>query len=140
MRHKIIRILWNPPMTILDAISSPVLQDKGLYYITRELQGKEESLYLGRSGNSIKRRLISHLCWTSLHRGKILVRFGNVIYPRNASSDIIDHAESAIIFHHGNFFRENTCKISSYSYSNLYRVESIGDIHKLCPLIKMHEQ
>lgn len=139
MRDKVIRILWDSPINILDAISSPVTSGKGLYYITRIYADKETSLYLGQSGTSIKSRLMSHLYWTNLYRGKIFVRLGKIIYPRNASAEVIDHAESAIIYQHGHFFGENTCKIYSYSYNELYRVENIGNIHQLCPIIRMHE-
>lgn len=140
MRHKVIRILWNKPLTVPDAILSTELPDVGLYYITRIFRGKEESLYLGKSISSIKRRLSSHLPWLDLYQGRIQVRIGQVVYPRNASPDVIDHAESALIFHHGSLFWENTCTINSYSYSDLYTVVNVGDLYELYPIIKMHDQ
>lgn len=139
MRDKVIRIQWEAPINIKDAILNPVTSGKGLYYITRLYGNKETSLYFGQSATSIRSRLISHLYWTNLYRGKILVRLGNVIYPRKVSAVVIDHAESAIIYQHGHFFEENTCKIYSYSYVELYRVENIGDIYQLCPIIRMQE-
>ncbi|WP_313121020.1 hypothetical protein [Proteiniclasticum ruminis] len=140
MRDLIIRIDWSDPIQIHEAIISSKVSCKGLYYITREYGEKEESLYLGQSSISIKGRLVSHLYWTNHYRGKINVRIGKIIYPRKLTSDILDHAESAIIYEHGNLFFENTCKVKSYSYSDLYRIENTGNIHHLNPIIRMHNQ
>ncbi len=63
-----------------------------------------------------------------MYRGKICVRIGTIIYPKNLSFDIknrlIDHAESAILFEpkHKKLFPEN-----------------VGDIFQLSPKIRMHE-
>ncbi|WP_312651532.1 hypothetical protein [Proteiniclasticum sp.] len=140
MRDKVVRIFWYPPMAIHEAIASSLASGKGLYYITISFKGYEKSLYLGQSGVSIRNRLLSHRYWTKLYSGKIRVRIGKVIYPRYLTAEVIDHAESAIIYNHGTLFRENTSKIYSYSYSELFRIENIGDIYKLSPVIRMHNQ
>ena len=140
MRDKIVRILWSSPISMNEALSSPLAAGKGLYYITQLYGGKEISLYLGQSGFSIKKRLSSHVEWTQLYRGILLVRVGKVLYPRNATAEIIDHAESAIIYNHGSIFFENTGKIKSYTYYDLFIIENIGDIHQIDPIIRMHDQ
>lgn len=139
MRHKVIRILWSQPLNIMEAISSPIASHKGLYYITCHSHGKEKGLYLGQSSKSIKSRLKSHLPWLKLYKCKILVRVGRVIYPRNPTPEVINHAESAILFRKGDIFPENTCKINSYFYNELYRIENIGDIYEMSPIISMHD-
>ena len=44
---------------------------------------------------------------------------------------MIDHAESAILYEQSNVFYENTCKTKSYTYTELYRIENIGNIFEL---------
>lgn len=140
MRDRVIRIIWSDPIPIQEAIMSEGTTCEGLYYITRLYGEKEESLYLGQSSKSVKSRLTSHLYWTDLYRGKINVRVGKIIYPRKYTPDLLDHAESAIIYEHGNLFFENTCKVKSYSYFDLYRIENMGNIHHINPVIRMHNQ
>lgn len=73
------------------------------------------------------------------------MRVGHVVYPKNMDTDekaeIINHAESAILYDptHKNLFPENVDKRSSYSYSELYRIENEGDIYELEPKIRMHD-
>ena len=149
MRDKIIRIHWNPPIPFEDALKSELTNTQGLYYITRIFGAKETSLYLGiaRYHNTIRHRLESHRDkWLHQYRGQINVRVGYIIYPTNISMDekaeIINHAESAILYDpaHKQLFPENVDKRSSYSYSELYRIENEGDIYQLEPRIRMHDQ
>lgn len=65
---------------------------------------------------------------------------GKIIYPKVFNDSMIDHAESAILYEQSNVFFENTCKAKSYSYTDLYRIENIGDIFELKETIRMHEQ
>lgn len=148
MRDKIIRIHWHSPILFEEALKSDLANDQGLYYITRVFGEKETSLYLGiaRYHNTIKHRLESHRDkWLYTYRGQIYVRVGHIVYPRNMDIDekaeIINHAESAILYDpaHKNIFPENVDKRSSYSYSDLYRIENEGDIYELEPKIRMHE-
>lgn len=148
MRDKIIRIQWSDPLLLDDAIASDLSKKQGLYYITRVFGKKETSLYLGiaRKNNMIKHRLEGHRdCWLPEYRGKIYVRIGIIIYPKisdvEKKADIIDHAESAILFEpeHGKMFPENISKRKTYSYSELYRIENTGNIYQLKPIIRMHE-
>lgn len=148
MRDKIIRINWNKALPLEDAIASELSKTQGLYYITRVFGKKETSLYLGiaRKNNTIKHRLEGHRdWWLPSYRGKIFVRIGNIVYPKvsdiDKKSELIDHAESAILFDpkHKNMFPENISKRKSYTYIELYRIENIGDIFELEPQIRMHE-
>jgi len=143
MRDKIIRINWHDAIGLEEAIQSELSNTQGLYYITRVFGSKETSLYLGiaTGGNTIRNRLSDHKKhWLNLYRGRIYVRLGEVIYPRNCDDSIIDHAESAILYEQSKVFYENTCKTKSYSYSELYRIENEGDIFELKPKIRMKEQ
>ena len=62
------------------------------------------------------------------------------MYPKSHDDSIIDHAESAILYEQSDVFYENTCKIKSYSYTEVYRIENEGDIFELKSRIRMHEQ
>ena len=148
MRDKIIRIYWHNPLELNEAISSDLSKLQGLYYITRVFGEKETSLYLGiaRYHNTIGHRLYGHNnTWLSEYRGKKYVRIGEIIYPKyihtDQLADIIYDAESAILFEpaHKDLFPENIDKRNSYSYSDLYRVENIGNIFELQPSIRMHQ-
>ena len=148
MRDKIIRINWSEPFTLENAIQDEMSKTQGLYYITRVFGEKETSLYLGiaRKNNTIKHRLEGHRdWWLPSYRGKIYVRIGNIVYPAvsdvDKKSELIDHAESAILFEpqQSKLFPENISKRKSYTYSELYRVENIGDIFELKNKIRMHE-
>jgi len=140
MRDKIVRIEWSKPLLIEDAIASPLSLGPGLYYITRLFGTKETSLYIGKATNTIRSRIRSHdRHWVHDYRGKIYVRIGQIIYPQNPDAELIDHAESALIFAHKDILTDNTDKRYSYSYSELYRIENIGDFFELNPAIRMHE-
>ena len=139
MRDKIIRILWSEPMPIDDAIQSDVTLQAGLYYLTRILHEKETSLYIGKATRTIRERLIDHRNnWLSNHYGKKYVRIGNIIYPRHVDSEIIDHAESALIFEHSDILIDNIGKTKSYSYLELYQIQNTGNIGCLKDCIRMH--
>ena len=142
MRDNIIRICWNTPMCIDDALLNELSNSQGLYYISRVFGKKETSLYLGiaTQNNTIRKRLSAHKRgWLKKYRGKILVRIGQIQYPLEVSKSVIEHAESAIVFEQSKVFYENTSKTNSYTYKKLYRVENIGDIFELKPMIRMHE-
>ena len=62
---------------------------------------------------------------------------GKIVYPINVDEKIIDHAESALIFEHGDMLLENTGKRFSYSYSDLYQIQNVGDIGELKPIVRM---
>lgn len=142
MRDKIIRIHWSKALPIDEVIESDISNSQGLYYISRVFGSKETSLYLGiaTKNNTIRHRLKAHRdSWLTLYRGKINVRVGEVIYPRKADAQIIDHAESAILYEQSDIFIENTDKTKGYTYLDLYRIENEGDIFELKPSIRMHE-
>lgn len=140
MRKKIIRINWSEPILIEDAIESPLAYNSGLYYITRVFGSNETSLYLGKATRTIRTRLIAHdRDWVHEYRGKIYVRIGQIVYPRYIDDELIDHAESALIYENRDVFEDNTDKRYSYSYSDLYVVENIGDYFELQASADMYE-
>lgn len=142
MRDKIIRILWSDPMLVDDMIQSEESYQPGLYYITQMLHGKERSLYIGKASRTVRERLLDHSSgrneWLSNRYGEKHVRIGRIIYPPYADSKIIDHAESALIFEHGDILLDNTDKINTYSYSELYQVQNIGNRGQLKEVVRMH--
>ena len=142
MRDRIIRIQWSVPMKVDDMINSDESLQPGLYYITRKLHGKEISLYIGKATRTVRERLVDHSRgrneWLSNRYGEKYVRIGKIIYPPYADAEIIDHAESALIFEHGKILIDNTDKVNSYSYSELYQVQNLGDIGELKEIIRMH--
>ena len=145
MRDRIIRIEWSKPLLLEEVITGEASNTQGLYYITRVFGGKETSLYLGiaTKGNTIRNRLRAHSSnWANLYRGVKYVRIGRITYPRVYDEEVIDHAESALLFapEHERIFPENVSKRKSYTYQNLYRVENEGDIFELSPVVRMHEQ
>lgn len=140
MRDKIIRIYWADPLPVDDAIESDESLYSGVYYITRVFNGRESSRYIGKATNTIRERLKDHRKeWLHRVRGQILVRMGSIIYPRNPDSEIIDHAESALIYEHKDILADNTDKVKSYSYSELYQIQNTGNIGELKAKIRMHE-
>lgn len=140
MRDKIIRIEWSNPVTVDDAIEDEASLQPGIYYITRVFNGHESSRYIGKATNTIRERLKDHRKeWLHRVRGQILVRMGTITYPRNADAEIIDHAESALIYEHKDILVDNTDKVKSYSYSELYQIQNTGNIGELKAKIRMHE-
>ena len=139
MRHKIIRILWSDPLPVDSAIASSLSLMPGVYYITKIHGDVETSLYIGKASNTIRERLKDHQKkWLpEYHRG-IQIRMGKIIYPHAVDPEIIDHAESALIYEHRDVLLENTDKRNSYSYSELYRIENTGNIGNLKPIADMH--
>lgn len=142
MRDKIIRIHWSDPVLVDEIIESADSLQAGLYYITRILHDKETSLYIGKATRTIRERLIDHRRgrneWLTNRYGEKYVRIGTIIYPHHADSEIIDHAESALIFEHGDILIDNTDKTKTYSYSELYQVQNIGNRGLLKDVVRMH--
>ena len=139
MRDKIIRIQWSEPMLVDEMIASEESLYPGLYFITRKLHGKETSLYIGKATRTIRERLKDHRKdWLSNRYGDKYVRAGRIIYPYLVDSETIDHAESALIFEHSELLLDNTDKTKTYSYTELYQIQNIGNTGELKPLIRMH--
>ena len=142
MRDKIIRIHWSNPVLVDEMIESEDSLQAGLYYITRILHGKETSLYIGKASRTIRERLIDHRRgrneWLANRYGEKYVRIGIIIYPHHVDAEIIDHAESALIFEHEDMLIDNTDKTKTYSYSELYQVQNIGNIGHLKDVVRMH--
>ncbi len=135
-----VKIKWQKAMTIDEAIADDSSDTRGLYYISRVFGKKETTLYLGIAThkNTIRHRLRAHKSWwLKEYRGTIKVRIGKIIYPYANIDEVIDHAESAILYEQKDLFLENTAKIKSYSYNTEYCIENIGDIFELKPIIDM---
>ncbi len=140
-------IEWSNKKLINDIIDE-LGKEKGLYYISRLYNGKERSLYIGKSADDIKHRLKSHSkSWLYLYpKSKIYVRIGKIIYPKTVDASMIDDIESGLIFEHGmdmygtKVLIENTGKVNSYSYKNLYYIENIGDKFELKYIVDMNNQ
>jgi len=144
MKTKAILIKWSNPIRIEDAIENS--KDMiGLYYITRSFKGVEKSLYVGRSDTSVISRLVSHnKNWVHEYsHSKIWVRFGKIIYPRKITSEIIDHAEKALIYEHGIYgtkkLIENTQFTKTYRYKNVYKVINTGNHFELKRKVDMND-
>lgn len=138
-----VTIKWENALTLDEAIADEKSDSKGLYYISQVFGNKERTLYLGiaTKNNTIRHRLKGHKDWKLKgKRGIIKVRIGKIVYPHSNIDEIIDHAESAILYEQKNLFRMNKSKIKSYTYYNVYRFENIGDIFELKPIIDMAEQ
>lgn len=127
MRRKI-RILWSKPILVEDAISDDTSLNNRLYF-----NEHETSLYIGMASNTIKKRLRDHIKdWLYRYRGKKHVRIGQIIYPKEYNRDLIYDAESALIYEHGKkILKDNTDKLNSYHYANLYDIENSGDYFEL---------
>lgn len=144
MRDRIIRVYWHEPVLLDDILKNDLSLKQGLYYITRVFGEKETSIYVGiaTGKNTIRNRLRYHISnWLYEYRGKKYVRIGEIVYPRLYNDQIIDYAESAILFdpRHKNLFEANISKRKSYSYYDLYRIENVGDNYQLEEYIRMHE-
>lgn len=140
MRDRKIRIFWTNPIEIEGSIQSLDALFPGLYYITRVWGDHETSLYIGKATRTTKERLCIHNReWVHSYRGKIYVRIGKIVYPQNFDADIIDHAESALIYEHRSILKDNTDKRDSYSYSELYQIENTGNFYELHPIVRMHD-
>lgn len=144
VKVKSLHINWSDPKPI-DEVIDDLSGEIGLYYITKLYNGVETSLYIGKSDSSTKRRLRSHRKeWTHLYsHSAIMVRIGTITYPKIINNDMINDAESALIFEHGcgiygtKELVENTDKISSYSYNDLYRIKNYGNRFHLKPIVDM---
>ena len=141
MKDKIIRIHWSDPVLVDEMIASEDSRQAGLYYITRVLHGKETSLYIGKTTRTIQERLRDHQNykkWLSHRYGEKYVRLGTIVYPYHVDAEIIDHAESALIFEHSDILIDNTDKTHTYSYSELYQIQNTGSIGQLNAVVRMH--
>ncbi len=144
MRTKTIRIKWSEPLLIDDVIGSLSNDTIGLYYITRKYNGKERSLYIGESTNSVKSRLKDHKGWVhNYSHSKIYVRIGEIAYPKDNIETAIKHAEKALIFEHGQCGKkvlfENTVSTKSYTYDDVYIIINEGNRFELNYEVNMND-
>lgn len=134
----VIRINWTKPMMLEDAITSLLFQQPGLYYITKLLYTREKSLYIGKSTYSVHDRLLEH---SKKYEGQdiYLVRLGQIVKPEHPTEEILDKAESALIYMHGpigkNILQDNIRKTCTCPGDMTYQIENTGDIFELAPII-----
>lgn len=144
MRTNTISTYWDNPQPIDDVIDNVPDNKIGLYYITRRFNGKESSLYMGESVNSIKNRLRSHKNWVHEYsHSQIFVRIGTIVYPSQNIENAIRHAEKALIFLHGQYgtkiLVENTVSTKVYSYTDIFRIINEGNRFELGEEVDMNK-
>lgn len=87
------------------------------------LVGNETIIYIGKTESRFRDRLKNHKkSWLSNYRGEKIVRFGTIIKPITVTKDIINDAESAIIFEIEP--KHNTDKKREYNFTELYKIEN----------------
>lgn len=80
-----------------------ILNDIGIYYITRNLGGKILDLYIGKTIYSYRSRLESHWWyWLNNYRGKKYISLGTIVNPISIADEnikqLISDAEATFIF------------------------------------------
>lgn len=138
MRIKTIKVNWSYPILYENIFSYGKIYEKGIYYLSRKFGNNETLLYIGKTNNSFFNRLYCHSDWLSEYRGKILVRLGIIISPKNYDDSLITDIESAIIYKLKPI--ENTDKIKSYTYYNECKILNIGYKGVLPSVLSMREQ
>lgn len=83
-------------------------------------------MYIGLTyQKNFKSRLKKHLKnWLSDYRGEKYIRFGEFIKPKYITNDLIEDAESCLIFEMEPL--HNKCKKVSYKFSHEYKIVNNG--------------
>lgn len=126
-RQRKTEIYWSYPKTLESVLDSEIcLNGWGLYYISRKFGGNETLLYIGLTFDQtyIKRIAQHRKNWLHQYRGEIYIRFGEFTKPQQIAKDLVVDVESCLIYELEP--RYNTCKKSSYSFSNEYVITSNG--------------
>ncbi|MGK4568145.1 GIY-YIG nuclease family protein [Flavobacterium sp. 3HN19-14] len=137
-RLKNAEIKWSYPRETDSALLSEIcIESWGIYYISRKFGNNETLLYIGLAyhQNFIKRIKQHKKKWLNKYRGTKYIRFGEFVKPQNISKDLIEDAESCLIYELKPI--HNKCKISSYSYSNEYKILSTGNRGVIPKVISM---
>lgn len=119
-KQKTIIIKWSYPREFENVKETELsYEGYGIYCISRKFGGNETILYIGKTYRQFRDRLKNHKKnWMSKYRGEKIVRFGTIIKPITVTSEIINDAESAIIYDIEP--KHNRSKIRSYQYFEEY--------------------
>lgn len=102
------------------------------------LEGNETLLYIGKTDRQFRGLLKSHKkAWMSKYRGEKIVRFGTISKPTVVTSEIINDAESALIFDIEP--KHNRSKKKSYQYIEEYIILNQGYRGKLPKKINIRD-
>ena len=118
---------WTYPKRIDSVINSEICKTSwGIYYISRKFSNKETLLYIGITfQQNFIHRIIQHdKQWLHKYRGEKYIRFGEFTKPQNITRDIIEDAESCLIYELDP--KHNTCKKYCYTFSNEYIITNRG--------------
>lgn len=129
MRKIIIR--WSYPRSLKNVYYSDKINDKGLYFITCKFGAHERSLYIGKTIRRFYDRILAHdYNWIHRYRGRKLVRFGIIEYPRRYSldemSDIITSVEAALIFEMRDVLIHNKMSKNGYYVPYSCLIQNVG--------------
>ena len=74
---------------------------------------------------------------------RYFVRIGRIALPKYVNESIINHAEKALIYEHGeegsDILELNVVSTQSYHYDELYRIYNEGDVFELKPVVDMND-
>lgn len=125
-KQKTIIIKWSYPREFENAKETELsYEGYGVYCISRKFGGNETILYIGKTDRQFRDRLKNHKkAWMSKYRGEKIVRFGTITKPSTVTSEIINDAESALIFDIEP--KHNRSKKKSYQYIEEYIILNKG--------------
>lgn len=115
-KQKEIIIKWSYPREFENALETELSYEGfGIYCISRKFGENETILYIGKTDRQFRDRLKNHKKnWISNYKGEKKVRFGTITKPITVTSEIINDAESAIIYEIDPI--QNTDKRNGYHY------------------------
>ena len=122
MRRKI-KIEWAYPLSIESFNKKDVRHQNGLYCIYQYKNNNKKLIYIGKTEDTFENRMKSHNYWIQKYDGIIKVSLGFITYPKSIDADIVDIAESALIYEMQPI--ENTQKTKSYSYIKDYEIHNL---------------
>lgn len=126
-RQRKTEINWTYPRKLESAINSSIcVESWGIYYISRKFGNNETLLYIGLTFNQkFVHRIAKHYeNWLHKYRGTIYIRFGEFTKPQYITKDLIEDAESCLIFELSP--KHNICKKASYTFTNEYIISNTG--------------
>jgi hypothetical protein len=124
MRNHDIKIKWSKPYPFKKVFEYEVVDERGLYCISRIFGANESIIYIGMATNTFRERLVSHKNnWIDSYSGCKLVRLGRII-GRRFENQIVRDAENALIFELKP--QQNTMSINSYTYEQEYIIHNVG--------------
>ena len=87
-KYRKITIEWSYPIEVNKIIERDAINNIGLYFITIKEQERQTPLYIGKTIDSFKRRLKSHMeDWLDTYPGEKYVRLGRIVRPLRLSDE-----------------------------------------------------